>query len=424
MKFINTSLLLLQATCLVALSSAASFYRSSVSHRRALTPSRHQQLIINIRGGQLSDGSGGEADGSYHGNYISSGGEPPKAAQAQSVAPVAPVATTQPVTPVQPHVTPAPTSIAGTKSQKLSNFQERAPPAIIMLGATALLLKYLGEKGMIGLVLVTQWAMYRESCAVVEDFNKSNGVNVGDDTIGSFNLQKWWWFATAVMFTSGRNLISKHTSMTMDKMNLITFGMTAVSLVGGVIQLAMVSSSNADAIYRNYLGKVACCHFSLLFLVGQSSFLIQTVQEYGLAWVLFPALLVIVNDTMAYVFGVLAGKHKLLPRLSPKKTVEGFVGAGFSTMAIAVPLLNKMVGNDGASDLVHHALVLAVYVSIVSPFGGFLASAVKRAHGAKDFGALIPGHGGVVDRFDCQVVTAPFVYLYLKTFFSAATAEA
>eukprot|EP00970_Alexandrium_tamarense_P000570 scaffold69_cov198-Alexandrium_tamarense.AAC.10 len=204
MKFINASLLLLQATCLVALSSAASFYRSSVSHRRALTPSRHQQLIINIRGGQLSDGSGGEADGSYHGNYISSGGEPPKAAQAQSVAPVAPVATTQPVTPVQPHVTPAPTSIAGTKSQKLSNFQERAPPAIIMLGATALLLKYLGEKGMIGLVLVMQWAMYRESCAVVEDFNKSNGVNVGDDTIGSFNLQKWWWFATAVMFTSGR----------------------------------------------------------------------------------------------------------------------------------------------------------------------------------------------------------------------------
>lgn len=206
MKFINASLLLLQATCLVALSSAASFYRSSVSHRRELTPSRHQHLIINIRGGQLSDGSGGEADGSYHGNYISSGGEPPKAAQAQSVAPVAPVATTQPVTPVQPQVTTpaAPTSIAGTKSQKLSNFQERAPPAIIMLGATALLLKYLGEKGMIGLVLVMQWAMYRESCAVVEDFNKSNGVSVGDDTIGSFNLQKWWWFATAVMFTSGR----------------------------------------------------------------------------------------------------------------------------------------------------------------------------------------------------------------------------
>ena len=63
---------------------------------------------------------------------------------------------------------------------------------------------------------------------------------------------------------------------------------------------------------------------------------------------------------------------------------------------------------------------MALYISLVSPFGGFLASAVKRAHGAKDFGALIPGHGGVVDRFDCQVVTAPFVYLYLKNFLASA----
>ena len=122
------------------------------------------------------------------------------------------------------------------------------------------------------------------------------------------------------------------------------------------------------------------------------------------------------------------GKHKLLPRLSPKKTVEGFVGAGVSTCAIAIPLLRKMMqsgGNVGAkalsvfggeekNTLLQHALVIGLYTSLISPFGGFLASAVKRAHGAKDFGSLIPGHGGVVDRFDCQVVTAPFVYLYLQ----------
>ena len=66
-----------------------------------------------------------------------------------------------------------------------------------------------------------------------------------------------------------------------------------------------------------------------LFLVGQSSFWIKTVKEYGLVWVLFPALLVVVNDTMAYIFGVLLEKHKLLPLLSPKKTVEGFVGQEF-----------------------------------------------------------------------------------------------
>jgi CDP-diglyceride synthetase len=160
-------------------------------------------------------------------------------------------------------------------------------------------------------------------------------------------------------------------------------------------------------------------------MVGMSSFWIKTVEEYGLVWVLFPALLVVVNDTMAYVFGVLLGKHKLLPRLSPKKTVEGFVGAGMSTLVVAAPLLQHMMraianngadgGTGGAGASGHrHALIMAMYVSLISPFGGFLASAVKRAHDAKDFGSLIPGHGGVVDRFDCQVVTAPFVYLYLK----------
>ena len=166
------------------------------------------------------------------------------------------------------------------------------------------------------------------------------------------------------------------------------------------------------------------CVIYQLFLVGQSSFWVNTVKEYGLVWVLFPALLVVVNDTMAYVFGVLLGKHKLLPRLSPKKTVEGFVGAGLSTLAVAAPLLKRMIGKDTSiANIGKHALALALYVSLVSPFGGFLASAVKRAHGAKDFGALIPGHGGVVDRFDCQVVTAPFVYLYLKNFLSAAAKE-
>lgn len=157
-------------------------------------------------------------------------------------------------------------------------------------------------------------------------------------------------------------------------------------------------------------------------MVGQSSFWIKTVHEFGLTWVLFPALLVIVNDTMAYAFGILMGKHKLLPRLSPKKTVEGFIGAAFSTMVVSAPLLNSMLkksseaakGALGGGSVTSHALTVAVFVSLVSPFGGFLASAVKRAHGAKDFGSLIPGHGGVVDRFDCQVVTAPFVYLYLK----------
>ena len=64
-----------------------------------------------------------------------------------------------------------------------------------------------------------------------------------------------------------RKLLTEYTSATMDQMNLVIFGMSAISLVGAVIQLAMVDSSNAEDIYRRYLGKVACCHFSLVSLI-------------------------------------------------------------------------------------------------------------------------------------------------------------
>ena len=144
----------------------------------------------------------------------------------------------------------------------------------------------------------------------------------------------------------------------------------------------------------------------------------MTIQEYGIRWIIYPSLLVIVNDTMAYVFGSLMGSRMLLPRLSPKKTVEGFVGAGLFTLVVSIPLLHVIMKGAPLSDghMARHALILAMFVSLVAPFGGFLASAVKRAFYTKDFGTLIPGHGGVLDRVDCHVVTAPFVYLYLRQF--------
>mmetsp|Transcript_7612 Transcript_7612/g.11713 ORF Transcript_7612/g.11713 Transcript_7612/m.11713 type:complete len:405 (-) Transcript_7612:106-1320(-) len=363
---------------------------------------------LKLRGGQQDDASDDTPSGSYHGNYIAPQGEQPKAATIVEVK-------NPPSTAVAPSSTAAaPLASATSKSSKLSNLQERTGPAVLMLGATFLLLKYTGEKGLIGLILLMQLGLYSESTGVVEAFQAKKGSSI--DKIKSYPVMKWWWFMTAMIF-SGRDLIMQHTSLTGDQMNLMNFCMSAASLVGAVIQLAMLSGPGTEDLYREYLGKLACCHFSLLFLVGQSSFWIKTVQEYGLGWVLFPAFLVIVNDTMAYVFGVLMGKHKLIPKLSPKKTVEGFVGAGLSTVAIASPLVKRCIGGD-IPNLGRHAIILAVYASLVSPFGGFLASAVKRAHGAKDFGALIPGHGGVVDRFDCQVVTAPFVYLYLKNFYN------
>mmetsp|Transcript_27245 Transcript_27245/g.49488 ORF Transcript_27245/g.49488 Transcript_27245/m.49488 type:complete len:444 (-) Transcript_27245:195-1526(-) len=442
MRAARASLLLLQFSSHPSECSSSSFGRiGDVSPHAFRKPSSHRgngkryardvALRLLPRGGQ----QGGTP--TYHGNYVSSSaGEEPKGAVlpavVQTTSATAAATTTTTTTPA-----PAPPAVvlssATSTGSKLANLRERTGPAVVMLGATYLLLKYTGNKGFLGLVFLIQLKMYQESTSVVENYkansnnnnnNNNGGASLEDDGIGSYELQKWWWFATAVMATTGRKMISDNTSWTMDRMNLITFGMSSVSLLWAVIQLAAIDSPSAEAIYRSYLAKVASCHFSLLFLVGQSSFWIRTVSDYGLVWILFPALLVIVNDTMAYVFGVLVGKRKLIPRLSPKKTVEGFVGAGVSTMAVAAPLLKKMMGGgDGATssteNLGRHAVILALYVSFVSPFGGFLASATKRAHGAKDFGNFIPGHGGAVDRFDCQVVTAPFVYLYLKNCLSS-----
>ena len=300
---------------------------------------------------------------------------------------------------------------------KLANAIERTGPALIMLGAIYTLLKLTGEKGlMYGLIPLMQLGMYSETTGIIEAYYQGK--------VSGIKMEKWWWFLTVFAGTTIRSL-ANDLGLNSALVDLVSFGMVAVGLVVAVWGMACHTSAGPE-MFRKYLGEVAAFHFALIFLVGQSSFWIKTVQSFGLEWVLFPALLVVVNDTMAYVFGVLMGQRKLLPRLSPKKTVEGFIGAGISTCAVSIPLLKLFmkksveggkalsVMGEGNSNLIRHALAMALYTSLISPFGGFLASAVKRAHDAKDFGALIPGHGGVVDRFDCQVVSAPFVFCYLK----------
>lgn len=312
-------------------------------------------------------------------------------------------------------------AVKKTLHPTVTNAIERTGPAIFMLGVLYLLLKYTGEKGLLyGLIPLMQFSMYSETTGIIESFHQKNNKDM------EVKLEKWWWFATVFVSTTMRSLGSIG-NLSREAIDFLSYSMFAIGLVMAVLGMASHQAAGPE-MFRKYLGELAAFHFALIFLVGQSSFWIKTIQSFGMEWVLYPALLVVINDTMAYVFGVLLGKHKLLPRLSPKKTVEGFIGAAISTCTAAIPLLKLFVryfgenskaslvlGNENCN-LVKHALVIGLYTSMVSPFGGFLASAVKRAHGAKDFGSLIPGHGGVVDRFDCQVVTAPFIFFYLKTF--------
>ena len=128
----------------------------------------------------------------------------------------------------------------------------------------------------------------------------------------------------------------------------------------------------------------------------------------GLAWVFFAFLLTWSNDTGAYAAGRTLGKHKLYPAVSPGKSWEGFFGGMIVTVAIAFVARATFMPALAWGD----ALALALPASFLGPLGDLSESMLKRAHGVKDSGKAIPGHGGVLDRLDAMLFTAPYVYLY------------
>ncbi|MDR1210397.1 MAG: phosphatidate cytidylyltransferase [Clostridiales bacterium] len=123
-------------------------------------------------------------------------------------------------------------------------------------------------------------------------------------------------------------------------------------------------------------------------------------------------------DTGAYFTGITIGRHPLAPKLSPKKTVEGLIGG----VALATLLAASYGGViSGASALAGFNVTLfcalaGFFGAILAQLGDLAASAIKRATGVKDFGSAIPGHGGVLDRFDSILFTAPAVYIVLILF--------
>jgi phosphatidate cytidylyltransferase len=153
----------------------------------------------------------------------------------------------------------------------------------------------------------------------------------------------------------------------------------------------------------------------------------------------------VANDTFAYFCGMLFGKRIFGPflQLSPNKTWEGFIGGLLCTLLYAV-LSVKVWGSiawlrcgfhelqlqrevcfsdvlfvnnaDQWSPMQRHAIFFGLFASLVAPFGGFFASAIKRAFKVKDFDSFIPGHGGVTDRMDCQFIMSFFSYIYYSTF--------
>lgn len=116
-------------------------------------------------------------------------------------------------------------------------------------------------------------------------------------------------------------------------------------------------------------------------------------------------------DTCAYLTGVMFGKHKMAPVLSPKKSIEGgiggIIGAALLGLIYACIFGNKMAEISNPKIMVP---VICAVAAVISQIGDLAASGIKRDHNIKDYGRLIPGHGGILDRFDSVIFTAPVIY--------------
>ena len=135
--------------------------------------------------------------------------------------------------------------------------------------------------------------------------------------------------------------------------------------------------------------------------------LVDQTGEYSiLVWLI--VLTAFGTDIMAYFAGVFLGKHKLCPKISPKKTIEGSIG-GILGSVILCGLFSWIF----IPRLLVHCLIIGLLGGVVSQFGDLTASIFKRKMGIKDYGNLIPGHGGILDRFDSVLFTAPMVYYYI-----------
>jgi phosphatidate cytidylyltransferase len=164
---------------------------------------------------------------------------------------------------------------------------------------------------------------------------------------------------------------------------------------------------------RFHCNQVMTAVFAFIYCPVLMSFIYRArLLPYGLYIYALIFFTTWICDTCAYFSGVAFGRHKMAPVLSPKKTVEGSVGgiAGSTVLCFLLSLLLKMRNPQEQARFGLAFILIGLIGSAVSEIGDLAASAIKRDHKIKDYGNCIPGHGGIMDRFDSVIFTTPIIY--------------
>lgn len=146
--------------------------------------------------------------------------------------------------------------------------------------------------------------------------------------------------------------------------------------------------------------------FCLLLLISYEYKMANTLYYYAFVLAIF--VFIWINDTFAFIIGITLGKYKLLERISPKKTIEGFLGGVFFTVLAGVGF--SLIYTEYN---IYFWTGFAMIVSLFATLGDLFESLIKRTYKIKDSGTLIPGHGGILDRIDSLLIVVPAIYVYL-----------
>lgn len=285
-----------------------------------------------------------------------------------------------------------------------------------------------------------------------------------------FRSLSWYFLVTSNYFFYGESLVD-YFGVAISRTDYLRFLITYhrfISFCLYIVGFVWFVLSLVKKYYMKQFSLFAWTHVALLIVVTQSYLIIQNIFQ-GLIWFIVPVSMIVCNDVWAYIFGFFLGKTPLI-QLSPKKTWEGFIGGGVATIIFGLcasyflcqyqyfvcPIeysdtLGRMTMDCEPSPLFRpteyvlpealhcilsifhlkntitiypfllHSLSMSMFSSVIGPFGGFFASGFKRAFKIKDFGDVIPGHGGIMDRFDCQYLMATFVNVYITSFIINAT---